>query len=307
MTSPVDGLLVVDKPFGVTSHDVVATVRKLFGIKKVGHAGTLDPAATGVLVLGVGKATRLLPFLVGHDKTYRATIRLGVRTLSDDAQGVILQTSDTSSITSEAIKGAMLNMTGVGLQTPPSVSARHVEGERAYKVVMRGETPVLPPREVCVNSFNLESINRELVDDPDTGEREHIDLEVVCEVSSGTYVRALARDLGEALGVGGHVGALRRLKSGPWVDQTAISIQQVSPGALVPMAEVAAMLFPIRRLDPAEVEDISHGRSVKNSTGVASQVVALIGPDGRLLAMAQSKETNLWPTTVFSAGGIAGN
>ncbi len=305
MSANFDGLLVIDKPAGVTSHDVVATVRKKFGIKKVGHAGTLDPAATGVLILGVGQATRLLPFLVGHDKTYTAVIRLGVTTISDDAEGSPLEVTDTSTISEVEIERAMSEMTGTSLQQPPAVSARHTNGERAYQVVLRGETPKLESREVGIHKFDFESMSRGVTEQPDGSQVEHIDVQALCEVTSGTYIRAMARDLGARLGVGGHVVSLRRVKSGPWLEAQAIDIDQVDRAAVLPMCDVVTQLFPTRILSEVEVSDISHGRPIKDTQENPAEVVALLTPQGELLAMAKIAAKQVRPTTVFMVGVVA--
>ena len=312
MSSQVDGLLVVDKPIGVTSHDVVDIVRKRFGIKKVGHAGTLDPAASGVLILGVGQATRLLPFLVGHEKTYRATIRLGVRTLSDDAEGAVLETCDTSATADVDIRAAMSAMVGTHLQEPPAVSAKHVNGERAYQVVLRGESPKLSPREVTIKSFDLHTINRVSQTD-----EQFIDLDTTCEVSSGTYIRAMARDLGHALGVGGHVVELRRTQSGPWAESLALSLEDINSEKVLPMAAIATGLFACKTLSTDETEDISHGRPINaggaletnnaSTSGSNSHLVALLSPVGELMAISELSGETLRPTTVFTARASAAN
>ena len=312
MSSQVDGLLVVDKPMGVTSHDVVDILRKKFGIKKVGHAGTLDPAASGVLILGVGQATRLLPFLVGHEKTYRATIRLGVRTLSDDAEGAVLETCDTSAISDDDIRAAMSAMVGTHLQQPPAVSAKHVNGERAYQVVLRGESPKLSPREVTIKCFEAHTINRVAQADG-----QFIDLDTTCEVSSGTYIRAMARDLGQALGVGGHVLELRRTQSGPWAENRALSLEDINSEKVLPMAAIAAGLFACKTLSPDEAQDISHGRPI-NAGGAAetshastsranSHLVALLNSAGELMAISELSGETLRPTTVFTGRASAAN
>ncbi|MDU3567912.1 MAG: tRNA pseudouridine(55) synthase TruB, partial [Cutibacterium avidum] len=201
------GVLVVDKPAGVTSHQVVGRVRRLMGTRKVGHAGTLDPMATGVLVVGVNRATRLLGHLSLHDKDYTATMRLGVSTVTDDAEGDVTAITDASGIDDDAILAATARQTGEILQVPTAVSAIKINGQRAYAKVRAGEDVVLQPRAVTVSRFDITDIRRhdEVID---------VDVEVTC--SSGTYVRALARDVGAGLGVGGHLTALRRTRIGPF-------------------------------------------------------------------------------------------
>ena len=202
MSAP-DGLLVVDKPAGWTSHDVVGRCRRLAGTKKVGHAGTLDPMATGVLVLGVGRATRLLGHLALTDKAYDATIRLGATTVTDDAEGEVVEQRDASGVSDEALAAAMAALTGPLSQVPSSVSAVKVDGVRSYARVRAGQAVELAPRSVVVSRFALR-------------DRRGPDVDVTVACTSGTYVRALARDLGAALGVGGHLTALRRTRVGPF-------------------------------------------------------------------------------------------
>jgi len=201
----VDGLLLVDKPQGWTSHDVVARCRRLLGTRKVGHSGTLDPMATGLLVLAAGKATRLLTYVTGHDKSYDATIRLGESTVTDDAEGEVTASADASGLTDAAIRAAVVELVGDILQRPTAVSAIKVDGQRAYARVRAGEDVVLQARPVTVARFDVHEVRR-------TGTV--VDVDVTVDVSSGTYVRALARDLGEALDVGGHLTALRRTRVG---------------------------------------------------------------------------------------------
>jgi tRNA pseudouridine55 synthase len=215
MTPAPDGLLVVDKPGGWTSHDVVGRVRRLAHTRKVGHAGTLDPMATGVLVLGIGRATRLLGHLALTDKTYTATIRLGATTVTDDAEGEVVEVRDASEVTDAAVAGAMAALTGEIAQVPSSVSAVKVDGVRSYARVRAGEAVELAARRVTVSRFALL-------------ERRGDDLDVVVDCTSGTYVRALARDLGAALGVGGHLTALRRTRVGPFGLEVARTLEQAA-------------------------------------------------------------------------------
>ncbi|MGB7819503.1 MAG: tRNA pseudouridine(55) synthase TruB, partial [Ornithinibacter sp.] len=204
-----DGILVVDKPEGWTSHDVVARSRRLCATRKVGHAGTLDPMATGVLVLGVGRATRLLTFLVGCDKDYTATVRLGQATLTDDAEGDVTTAPGAAGIGREAVLEASRALTGPIDQVPSSVSAIKVKGERAYHRVRSGEAVDLPARPVTVGRFDVGQLRPRRV-----GDTEVVDVDIEVTVSSGTYVRALARDVGASLGCGGHLVALRRTRVG---------------------------------------------------------------------------------------------
>jgi tRNA pseudouridine55 synthase len=266
------GLLVVDKPSGLTSHDVVARLRRLLGTRKIGHAGTLDPMATGVLVCGVGRGTKLLGHLALDSKAYTATIRLGASTTTDDADGEIVSTADPVGITDSSIAAGMAALTGDIQQVPSSVSAIKVAGQRAYARVRAGEPVVLPARPVTVSAFTL-SVRR----GPELG--------VTVECSSGTYVRALARDLGAALGVGGHLTALRRTRVGPFTLDRARTLEQlaVAPGLSLDLDEAVTTAFP-RRDVPAELAvDLSHGRPIP-AAGVAG-TYGVFAPDGRVLAL----------------------
>lgn len=291
MTAP-DGLVVVDKPGGVTSHDVVARVRRLAGTRRVGHAGTLDPMATGVLVLGVGRATRLLGHLALTDKTYAATIRLGVGTSTDDAEGAVTGTQDASGVTNEHIAVGVAALTGELDQVPSAVSAIKVAGKRAYQRVRDGEQVVLAPRRVSVTRLDVSDVRR---DGP------VVDVDVVVECSTGTYIRALARDLGAALGVGGHLTALRRLRVGPYAIGDAHALERLAVELVVlPLADAAAAAFPRRDVDAAAARDVSYGRPLP-ALGVGAGPVAVFGPTGALLAlMADSADGLARPVAVFN-------
>lgn len=271
------GILVVDKPAGVTSHQVVGRVRRLMGTRKVGHAGTLDPMANGVLIVGINRATRLLGHLSLHDKDYTATMRLGVGTVTDDAEGEVTATTDASAIDDEAIGAAMLRQTGQIQQVPTAVSAIKVNGQRAYAKVRAGEDVVLQPRAVTVSRFEATAIRRQ-------GQVVDVDVEVTC--SSGAYVRALARDVGADLGVRGHLTALRRTRVGPF-DLTAACPDIFAEGAVTPtpmtMAEAAALSFPIVHVTADQEAAIRVGRRL-NIT-VPAEVTAMIAETGELLAL----------------------
>lgn len=247
------GLLIVDKPSGWTSHQVVARVRRLLGTRKVGHAGTLDPMATGVLVVGVGRATRLLGHLALHDKDYLATIRLGVTTVTDDAEGDVLAVADAAWLGDDRIGEAMVSLRGDILQVPTAVSAIKVNGRRSYARVRAGEDVDLPARPVTVSRFEAVGMRRD-------GRVVDVDVEVTC--SSGTYVRALARDLGQALGVGGHLTALRRTRIGPY--RLPGDPVDLSDGAgrprLMTMAGAARLSFPVVELDAGQEADLRVGK-----------------------------------------------
>lgn len=274
--SAYDGLVVVDKPAGLTSHDVVARVRKLADTRRVGHAGTLDPLATGVLVLGVGRATKLLTYLVGADKTYTATIRLGASTVSDDVQGEVLTRADASGVSAEQVGAGVRALTGALEQVPSTVSAIKIDGRRAHARVRAGELVELAPRTVTVRRFDVLGIRRD---------GECLDVQVEVEVSSGTYVRALARDLGAALGVGGHLTALRRTAVGPYGLGIARSLEQLTDAfEVVAMADAARAVFATRELSADEVSTVRFGQRV-TASGSGAQPVAAFAPDGTLVAL----------------------
>ncbi|MCY7372512.1 MAG: tRNA pseudouridine(55) synthase TruB [Spirochaetaceae bacterium] len=274
-----DGLVVVDKPAGLTSHDVVARVRRLAGTRKVGHAGTLDPMATGVLVVGVNRATRLLGHLTLTEKSYDATIRLGATTVTDDAEGDVLTTTPADGIADDAIQRGVVGLTGDIEQVPSAVSAIKVDGQRAYKRVRAGEDVDLPARPVTVRELVVLATRRTpgVID---------VDVRVVC--SSGTYVRALARDLGAGLGVGGHLTALRRTRVGPYGLDGAHTLGSLGEDfVLVPIADAARAAFASRNVDDAAAVVISHGGPLPAS-GVPGPV-AVFGPDGGLLALVEDR------------------
>jgi len=277
------GILLVDKPQGVTSHDVVARARRLLGTRKVGHAGTLDPMATGLLLLGVDSATRLLTYLVGLDKEYTATIRLGVATDTDDAEGEVTARAAASGVTDAAIASGVAALTGRIEQVPSTFSAIKVDGRRAYDRARAGEEVVLAARPVTIHAFDVLDTRR-------AGETVDLDVRVVC--SSGTYIRSLARDLGAGLGVGGHLTALRRTRVGPFAVADAVELPDVRehPDAAAPApldpADVAARLFPVVRLDAAQTRDLVHGKRVELDAPDA-ELAAALTPGGRLAALVE--------------------
>jgi tRNA pseudouridine55 synthase len=284
-----DGLVVVDKPGGMTSHDVVARVRRLAGTRRVGHAGTLDPMATGVLVLGVNRATRLLGHLTLTEKAYDATIRLGATTVTDDAEGDVVTTADPSAVTDEDVAGGIAALTGEIQQVPSAVSAVKVDGKRAYKRVREGEDVALPARPVTVRRFDVTGIRR-------AGGFLDVDARVVC--SSGTYVRALARDLGAALGVGGHLTALRRTRVGPYGLDVAHTLEELAEDLVVlPIAHAARAAFPARDVDEAGATVVSHGGPLP-ATGTPGPV-AVFAPDGRFLALVEDRGSSTRAVAVF--------
>lgn len=275
------GILLVDKPGGITSHGVVSRTRKLAGTRKVGHAGTLDPMATGLLVLGINSATRLLTFMVGLDKQYSATIRLGSATDTDDAEGTEISRADDGALAAigdHDLQREIAKLSGAIDQVPSSVSAIKVDGKRAYALARAGETVELRARRVTVSAFDVLAVHR--ADGV-------LDLEVRVECSSGTYIRALARDLGAALGVGGHLTALRRDRIGPFLVTDAAQLDTLDVAAsLLSPAEAAVALFPSYPMDEQQAIDLSHGKRPA-APGLADGGYAAIAPDGRLAGLVE--------------------
>ena len=276
------GLLLVDKPGGMTSHDVVARARRALSVRKVGHAGTLDPMATGLLLLGVGAATRLLGYVGGSDKTYEATIRLGQATVTDDREGEVLTTTSAAGVSDDDVRTALAAQTGPLQQVPSSVSAVKVAGRRSYDRVRAGEAVELAPRSVTVHELTVHGITRPT---PDL-----IDVEVTVTCSAGTYVRAIARDAGDALGVGGHLTALRRTASGTFTVSQAASVEDAAaalvagggPGFLG-LTDAATAVFPPRPVTGEEAQALVHGKRIP-ATG-APGLHAAVEPGGRLVAL----------------------
>jgi tRNA pseudouridine55 synthase len=280
------GILLVDKPAGLTSHDVVSRVRKLANTRRVGHAGTLDPMATGLLVLGIDASTRLLTYLVGLDKRYLATIRLGQATDTDDADGSLIGSpADTAVVTDPAIAVAIVELTGPIRQVPSSVSAIKVDGRRSYERVRAGETVELVARDVTVSAFEVLDTRRLALN---AGEA--MELDVLVDCSSGTYIRALARDLGEALGVGGHLTALRRTRVGPFDISDASELGAPLLERLIEPAAAARRLFPDVQLTSDESRELRQGKrpmlsllpeSLKDSAGP----IAAMDENGNLIGL----------------------
>lgn len=275
---PPPGLVIVDKPAGMTSHDVVGRCRRLFGTRKVGHAGTLDPMATGVLVVGIERATKILGLLTATDKTYTATIRLGQSTSTEDAEGEVLQTVSAQHVTDTQIENAVAALRGEIDQVPSAVSAIKVGGERAYKLVREGKTPDLAARRVTISQFSVDAVRRM---------QGFIDVDVTVDCSSGTYIRALARDVGATLGVGGHLTALRRIKVGRYGLDEARTLDQLDDAAELSYSLDAACLlgFARRDLTDAETEDTRHGRALEPA-GIDGTYAATAA-DGRVIALLQ--------------------
>jgi len=285
-----DGLVLVDKPAGWTSHDVVARCRRLAGTRRVGHAGTLDPMATGLLVVGVDRATRLLGHLALHDKDYLATIRLGVTTVTDDADGETVDVVDASDIGDEAVGAAMSALTGELMQVPSSVSAIKVDGRRAYARARAGESVELAARPVHVSRFEL------LRRDGDA-----LDVAVTC--STGTYVRALARDLGAALGVGAHLSALRRTRVGGFRIDGARTLEQLAEQFdAIPLDVALRTAFPVRALTDDETFKVARGQRIE-PIGMPAGPVAAFAPDGSAVALLEHRDGRVRSLVVFAPAG----
>ncbi|WP_314102255.1 tRNA pseudouridine(55) synthase TruB [uncultured Frigoribacterium sp.] len=289
------GILLVDKPQGITSHDVVARVRRAAGTRKVGHAGTLDPLATGLLVLGLNSSTRLLTFLVGLDKTYEATIRLGVSTASDDSEGEITATADASGVSDAAVDAGVADLTGPISQVPTTVSAIKVGGRRAYDLAREGVEVELKARDVVVSEFVVLDRRDTVVDGVAVR-----DLDVRVSCSSGTYVRALARDLGGALGVGGHLTALRRTRVGSFdvADAAVLEGIEVAPALLAPSA-VASSLFPVWSMTADEAVDLGHGKRPTTGRADTEGPVAAVTASGDLAGLVSVRGGRAVPIVNF--------
>ncbi|MBD2893781.1 tRNA pseudouridine synthase B [Actinomadura sp. RB99] len=284
------GLVIVDKPADWTSHDVVGKMRRLAKTRRVGHAGTLDPMATGVLVLGVGKATRLLGHLALTEKGYDATIRLGESTNTDDAEGEITATASAAGVADEALAAGIAALTGPIEQVPPQVSAIKVNGQRAYKMARKGEEVELAARPVTVHEFRVLDVRRH-------GEVIDVDASVSC--SSGTYIRALARDLGASLGCGGHLTALRRTRVGPYDLAMARTLDRLGEKLeMLPMAEAVAAVFPRRDVSEDDARKVAHGGRLA-AAGLGPGPVGVFAPDGTLLALVEEQGRVAKPLAVF--------
>lgn len=289
------GLIIVDKPAGLTSHDVVARIRRLARTRRVGHGGTLDPMATGVLVIGVGRATRLLTYVIGARKGYAATIRLGQATVTDDAEGEITASVPADGVTDEAIRTGLAALTGEIAQVPSAVSAIKVNGQRAYARVRAGEEVALAARPVTVYRLDLLAVRRA----PGL-----VDLDVDVECSSGTYIRALARDLGTALGVGGHLTALRRTYVGGFRLEEAHTLDELAerddPVAMT-LAQAATRFFPRRDASPDEARILGHGGPLA-AQGIDGPY-AVFAPDGEVLAIVAERDGRARAQVVLAPAG----
>jgi tRNA pseudouridine55 synthase len=292
------GLLVIDKPGGMTSHDVVGRVRRILGTRKVGHAGTLDPMATGVLVVGVERATRLLGHLALRDKCYEATIRLGSSTVTDDAEGEVLVVAPSEAVQAlddGDIAASLARMVGTIQQRPSSVSAVKVDGRRAYDRVRSGEDVDLPARTVVVSRIDVRGMR---------WEPGHVDVDVVVECSTGTYIRAIARDAGDDLGVGGHLTMLRRTRVGPFDIADAVgldALEESGEAALASMPAVARACFPLWPVDDAQAAAVRNGRRIPwTGPDVVEGPVAVVDASGEFLALASDDAGTARYAAVFA-------
>jgi tRNA pseudouridine55 synthase len=291
---PLNGILVLDKPEGMTSHDCVARMRRATRMKRIGHAGTLDPMATGVLILCLGQATRLSEYLMEGTKTYQAEITFGATTDTQDRTGRILKTGDASRLNQTEFEAALREFVGEGLQTPPMVSAVHHEGARLYELARKGIEVERKPRPVTFYEFQPLRFM--------AGETPRAEIVVRC--SPGTYIRTLAHDLGEALGCGAHLSALRRIESGGFTLSDAVTLDDATEAANAGNLESA--LVPMRRalkgateaeISEAQCEEIRRGRALP--TDLTGERIALIDPSGELIALARAEDSLLKPYKVF--------
>ncbi len=284
------GIVVVDKPAGMTSHDMVGRCRRIFSTRKVGHAGTLDPMATGVLVIGVERATKILGLLSGASKSYAATIRLGQITSTEDAEGELLQTVSAEDVTTEGIAAAMAGLRGDIKQVPSAVSAIKVDGRRAYRLAREGHVVELPARPVRIDRFEMLAVR---------SHEQLVDLDVEVDCSSGTYIRALARDLGDALGVGGHLTSLRRTRVGRFELDQACGLDELAerPRLTQTLDEACLLMFARRDLSAEEAEATSHGRPLPPA-GIDG-VYAAADADGRVIALLRDEGAGTKPVVVI--------
>jgi len=292
--SATDGFVVVDKAGAMTSHDVVAVGRRVLGTRKVGHAGTLDPMATGILILGFGHGTRLLQYITDGDKSYRATIALGVATITDDVEGEVISRaskSDLDAITDADIQRDLSSMRGVISQRPSSVSAVKVDGKRAHERVRAGEVFELASREVTISQLDVLEIRR-------TDDAIQIDIEVTC--SAGTFIRAIARDLGTSLKVGGHLTFLRRTRVASFGEDVANTFEKFKAGEFktLGLVDVARSIFQLRDLNAEDARELSFGRKI--SASPEAGIYAGISSSNELIALLENQDDGAKPIAVFA-------
>ncbi|MDF2823997.1 MAG: tRNA pseudouridine synthase [Mycobacterium sp.] len=287
---PAPGIVIVDKPGGITSHDVVSRCRRIFGTRKVGHAGTLDPMATGVLVIGIERATKILGLVAGTSKTYLATMRLGQSTTTDDAEGEVLQQVSADHLSDEQIDAATAALRGQIQQVPSSVSAIKVAGKRAYQMARDGEAVELPARSVRIDRFDILDIRRTAGS---------VDVDVAVDCSSGTYIRALARDVGAGLGVGGHLTALRRTRVGGFGLAQARTLDELAeqPQLSYSLDDACLQSFGRREITDSEAVDVSHGKAL-GAAGIDGTYAA-VAPDGRVMALLEDAGNRTRPVVVI--------
>ncbi|MBV7295252.1 tRNA pseudouridine(55) synthase TruB [Corynebacterium sp. TAE3-ERU12] len=284
------GIVVVDKPQGLTSHDVVAKLRRIFHTRRVGHSGTLDPMATGVLVVGINRGTKFLPHVHADAKSYSATIRLGMATHTDDAEGEELSRTDATAVTDEAIREKVATLTGDIMQVPAAVSAIKIDGVRAHERIRRGEEVNIPARPVSVDCFEIMEIRRDT--------EGFVDIDVAVGCSAGTYVRSLARDLGDALGVGGHLTSLRRTSAGPFTIGDALSLEALEDTPVLSMSldQACARCFPVRTVSADEAALLSEGQWLQPEG--YDGVYAAQAPDGHVMALLEEQGKRAKPVFV---------
>jgi tRNA pseudouridine55 synthase len=287
-----EGIVLVDKPAGPTSHDVVAKMRKLFNTRKVGHAGTLDPMATGMLVIGIGRATRLLGYFTAHDKEYFGTIRLGISTNTDDAQGELVTQTSALHITETQILETVRDFRGPIMQQPSAISAIKIDGKRAYARVRDGEEINIPSRSVMVHDLEIVSIAR-------VDELEVIDVKVRVVCSAGTYIRALARDIGARLQVGGHLTELRRTRSGVFDSMTSLEVLQEKP-EVMDLATAIRTGFQHLVLSDVQASKAVNGVRLDAPADLSAGHVGLISPEGRAIGLFDNSDSVLHPLVVFA-------
>ena len=287
-----EGIVLVDKPAGPTSHDVVAKMRKLFSTRKVGHAGTLDPMATGMLVIGIGRATRLLGYFTAHDKEYLGTIRLGISTTTDDAQGELVTQTSALHVTESSILETVKDFRGPIMQQPSAISAIKIDGKRAYARVRDGEDINIPARSVMIHDLEIVEISA-------LADLKVVDVKVRVVCSAGTYIRALARDIGEQLGVGGHLTELRRTRSGVFDSMVTLAALQENP-EVMDLATAVKTGFQHLVLSEAQTFKAVNGVRLSAPTDLDTGHVGLISPDGRAVGLFDNSESVLHPLVVFA-------
>lgn len=299
MTNVRAGFVIVDKPTDITSHGVVSRMRGIAGTRKVGHGGTLDPMATGVLVIAIGKATKLLTYVSGLDKSYTATVRLGQSTITDDAEGDVTATRDASAVTDEGLADAIAKLRGPIKQKPSAVSAIKIKGERAYKRVRAGEDVELPARDITISRLECHEIRR----------HEFLDLDITVDCSSGTYIRAIARDIGEDLGVGGHLISLRRTRVGEFTLNDAATLEALQeakdadrPLSFIDAGDAASRLMRTRVATEKEETTLSYGQGL-TAIGWTDRPYAVLNDAGELLAVVSETGNKAKPDVVFKAQG----